>query len=142
MNPTAIRIDQRDNVAVALTPLQQGDLVNVDGDKLSVVAHIKAKHKIALQDFNLGEAIIMYGFEVGRATKPIQKGALIHTQNVQHSNSNAEVRSSNYNWTPPDVKYWESKTFMGYHRADGQVGTANVWLFFPLVSVKTGTLPF
>ena len=133
MNPTAIRIDQRDNVAVALTPLQEGDLVSVDGNQLSVVAHIKAKHKIALQDFNMGEAIIMYGFEVGRATKSIQKGALIHTQNVQHSKSNAKVRSSNYNWTPPDVKHWESKTFMGYHRADGQVGTANVWLFFPLV---------
>src|SRR5690606_19306161 len=28
---------------------------------------------------------------------------------------------------------WKDKTFMGYHRSNGQVGTRNVWLFFPLV---------
>jgi altronate hydrolase len=33
----------------------------------------------------------------------------------------------------PDVSKWTDKTFMGFHRADGSVGTANYWLVIPLV---------
>ena len=28
---------------------------------------------------------------------------------------------------------WAGRTFMGYHRADGQVGTRNYWIVLPLV---------
>src|SRR5690606_3251664 len=31
------------------------------------------------------------------------------------------------------ISRWKNRTFMGYHRADGKVGTANHWLFVPLV---------
>jgi altronate hydrolase len=36
-------------------------------------------------------------------------------------------------WTAPDVSRWANRTFNGYHRADGQVGTRNYWLVVPLV---------
>jgi altronate hydrolase len=38
-----------------------------------------------------------------------------------------------YAWTPPNVSGWSSRTFDGYYRADGQVGTRNYWLVIPLV---------
>ncbi len=33
----------------------------------------------------------------------------------------------------PDASAWTGRTFNGYHRADGQVGTRNYWLVLPLV---------
>ena len=42
-------------------------------------------------------------------------------------------KQKSFNWTAPNVEKWKDRTFLGYHREDGQVGTENVWLFFPLV---------
>jgi len=133
MGVNAIRIDAKDNVAVALTSLNSGDFIEVSGKTYEILEPIKEKHKVALQDFAPGDIIHMYGFEVGRASEPILKGGLLHTANVKHSKGEAQIKNTNYQWTPPNLDYWQSKTFMGYHRPDGQVGTANVWLFFPLV---------
>ncbi len=42
-------------------------------------------------------------------------------------------------WQKPDVSRWQGKTFNGYHREDGQVGTRNYWLVIPMVFlVNTG----
>jgi hypothetical protein len=38
-----------------------------------------------------------------------------------------------YSWTAPDVSKWQRKTFRGYRRSDGQVGTRNYWVVVPLV---------
>ncbi|HEY5825077.1 MAG TPA: UxaA family hydrolase, partial [Cyclobacteriaceae bacterium] len=38
-----------------------------------------------------------------------------------------------FKWNAPDVAKYKNKTFLGFHRKDGQVGTANYWLVIPLV---------
>ena len=38
-----------------------------------------------------------------------------------------------YHWQAPDVSEWSTRTFKGYVRDDGRVGTASYWLVFPLV---------
>src|SRR5207248_8965630 len=38
-----------------------------------------------------------------------------------------------YRWRAPDVSRCRDRTFLGYRRADGQVGTRNYWLVVPLV---------
>src|SRR5690606_5388091 len=58
---------------------------------------------------------------------------LLTTQNVKHQTEPTRGRTQHFSWTPPPVDHWKERTFMGYHRPDGQVGTANIWLFFPLV---------
>ena len=75
----------------------------------------------------------MYGVLVGKATKPIATGGLLTTENVKHKSDPVFGKTESINWTAPNVDKWKDKTFLGYHRADGQVGTENVWLFFPLV---------
>ena len=42
-------------------------------------------------------------------------------------------KTATVSYTAPDISKWKERTFMGYHRNDRQVGTQNVWLFFPLV---------
>ena len=130
----AITINKEDNVAVALVDLAEKEEVTVNDQQIELANAISLKHKFALQDFEEGDEIIMYGVTVGVAGQPIPKGGAITTENISHKSSDYEVNSSSeYQWQPPDVSRWQDTTFMGYHRSDGQVGTANIWLVFPLV---------
>jgi altronate hydrolase len=52
---------------------------------------------------------------------------------VQHDATEFARGESRFQWTAPDGTPWRNRTFNGYHRADGQVGTRNYWLVIPLV---------
>lgn len=133
MQKKALKVHPTDNVVVALVDLSAGETVTVDGIEYLVKKDTKAKHKFAAQNFAVGDHIMMYGIIVGKANLPIVKGEVITTENVKHQSAKVEKKTETTSWTAPNVDKWKDKTFMGYHRADGQVGTENVWLFFPLV---------
>lgn len=133
MQKKVLKVNPKDNVIVALLDLPAGESVHLDGTDYTVVKDIKAKHKFAAVDFEDGDHIIMYGVIVGKANQHIKKGEVITTENVKHQSAKVEGKTATLGWTPPNVDKWKDRTFMGYHREDGQVGTENVWLFFPLV---------
>ena len=128
-----VRIHPNDNIEVALTNLQKGELVNGYQEAYPLQENIPAKHKYATKPFGEGDDIIMYGVLVGRAMQPIEKGALISTKNIKHASDSFALKERKTDWHKPDVTKWQQRTFMGYHRADGQIGTANHWLVIPLV---------
>ncbi|MFC7347006.1 UxaA family hydrolase [Chryseobacterium zhengzhouense] len=133
MQKKVLKVNPKDNVIVALLDLPAGESVHLDGTDYTVVKDIKAKHKFAAVDFEDGDHIIMYGVIVGKANQSIKKGEVITTENVKHQSAKVEGKTETLGWTPPNVDKWKDRTFNGYHREDGQVGTENVWLFFPLV---------
>lgn len=133
MKNKLLKIHPNDNVAVALVNLQESEVYNIGGQTVEVIESIDAKHKITLQDIKEGDVIRMYGVVVGKAVKNIDKGGRISTQNIKHQSSEVIDKKSIPKWIGPNADQWKSKTFNGYHRGDGQVGTANIWLFFPLV---------
>lgn len=133
MEKQLIKVHPQDNVAVALKNLSKGAHIDFENESIHVVSDVKAKHKIALNAFDTNDKIIMYGVLVGSASMPIQKGEVITTENVKHQSEKVYGKTEDFTWTPPDVNRWKNQTFQGYHREDGQVGTRNVWLFFPLV---------
>lgn len=133
MQKKLIKVNPADNVIVALTDLVQNEQIEFEGTIVSPTTDVKAKHKITEKDFAVGDEIIMYGVLVGKAVEPIKKGEVITTENVKHQSEKVYGKNGNLGWTPPNVDRWKDKTFNGYHRADGQVGTKNVWLFIPLV---------
>jgi altronate hydrolase len=128
-----LRVDPKDNVLVALTQLPAGEAITFDGEQYVLPSEIPAKQKFAMRDFANGDEIIMYGGVVGLVRQPIPRGGLLSTRNVQHDASGFGPKTRNYDWRAPDVSAWASRTFDGYHRADGQVGTRNYWLVIPLV---------
>ncbi len=128
-----IKVHPDDNVAIALVDLSKGDLIGFENIKLELRSKVPAKHKINLQPLSKGDKIFMYGVLVGTAQKDLEKGTLLTTENVIHESAVATGRNSDLKWSPPDISKWKERQFMGYHRPDGQVGTENVWLFFPLV---------
>jgi len=131
--PKTIQLDPRDNVQVALTDLSAGETVVISSSPFVVSSSIPAKHKFALQNFPPGAEIVMYGVTVGKAREPIAMGGLLTTSNVVHDAAGFQEKTSNYAWTAPDAARWAGRTFDGYHRQDGQVGTRNYWLVIPLV---------
>ena len=133
MQKKLIKVNPSDNVAVALVNLVAGEVINFEGEDITIVSDVKMKHKIAMHPFETGEKIIMYGVLVGKASAPIAKGGLLSTENVKHQSAKVTAKTETIGWEVPNVEKWKDRTFQGYHRTDGQVGTENVWLFFPLV---------
>ncbi len=137
MPDIVLQLDPRDNVLVALAPLAVGTVVHFGSAPSAfscpVTEAIPAKHKLALIDLSPGDLVLMYGMVVGEATAQIPRGGLLSTRNVRHRTGGYTAQRHPVTFALPDASEWASRTFMGYHRADGQVGTRNYWLVLPLV---------
>lgn len=133
-------ISPEDNVAVALTDISKGDVFLINGSEIRLVEDISVKHKFALEDLKIGDVVTMYGVPVGKATIAIVKGGLITTDNLKHTSASYKYRNTKYQYEKPFTKGLSEKTFLGYHRKDGQVGTANYWLFVPMVFCQNRNL--
>lgn len=131
-NPV-LKLDPKDNVLVALRNLDRGERIDFEGQTYELASNVPAKHKFATEGFAPGSHIIMYGVLVGTAREPIQRGELLSTRNIAHATSPFDERGNRLSWTPPDVNSWRDRTFRGFLRSDGQVGTRNYWIVVPLV---------
>jgi len=128
-----LQIHPDDNVLVALQDIPVGTDISFNGHNIQLQQNISAKHKFLVNDIREGDPITMYGVLVGKASKSIRRGETITTENVIHDANAFHEKDSSLEWQAPDVSKWKTRTFMGYHRADGQVGTRNYWLVIPLV---------
>jgi altronate hydrolase len=129
MPDAALKLDPRDNVVVALTALQPGTATSFG----AVAETIPAKQKMAIADLNPGDLVFMYGMVVGEAVHAIPRGGLLTTQNIRHRTGDYSALRHPSPAALPDASPWTTRTFMGFHRADGQVGTRNYWIVLPLV---------
>ena len=136
MNST-LRLDPADNLAVALADLPVGTEV----ESVTLSEAIPAKQKFTLHDFAEGDTAVMYGVTVGRFNQAVPAGGLITTANLEHRSDSFTADSRpDYTWQAPDVSDWTERTFDGFHRSDGRVGTANHWLVVPLVFCENRNL--
>jgi len=133
MNTKWLQIHPDDNVLVALSNLEAGSNVINNSTTLQLTTSVKAKHKFSLQPLAPGDEIYMYGVLVGKAIKAIAQGEAITTENLHHAAETFGLGDRKTNWQPPDSSRFAQKTFLGYHRPDGKVGTANYWLVIPMV---------
>ena len=133
MESPLLKVHPSDNIVVALQSLTGGSTVRLNGSTYTLLEDIPSKHKFAGVDFVPGDEVIMYGVLVGKATQPIPSGARISRENVTHSAGEYAVKERRIDWEKPDISQFQSRTFMGFHRPDGKVGTMNYWLVVPLV---------
>jgi altronate hydrolase len=140
MRHRVLKVHQDDNVVVALTNLSKDETISWNGDQYQVQENIPAKHKFVTENLDAGDPIFMYGVLVGKAQSPLKKGQLISTSNVKHASSDFNIGDRDTSWKKPDVSKFSQRNFMGYHRADGSVGTANYWLVIPLVFCENRNL--
>ncbi|WAC40041.1 UxaA family hydrolase [Pedobacter sp. SL55] len=140
MKQQVLKVHPKDNVLVALTDLKAGQLVAYQGSNYQLVDDVDAKHKFYTQDMQAGDEVYMYGTLVGKIQFPVKLGTRMTTDNLKHAAAPYEYRPYHYEWQAPDVSKFEGRTFNGYHRADGKVGTANYWLFIPTVFCENRNL--
>ena len=133
MKSRVLQIDSRDNVLVALANLSRGESVEYGGKTYAVNSDVPAKHKFAIGNLAPHDHVMMYGVTVGNAVKPIAAGELLTVGNIRHEAAPFREQSGKFEWAIPDVSRWATRTFQGYARSDGQVGTRNYWLVVPLV---------
>lgn len=131
--PPFLQLHEQDNVLVARQDLSQGSQLKWKDIEIELQEDIPAKHKFAIEPLPKGAQVIMYGVLVGKTTKAIPAGGLISTENLTHATRSYQKRVAKLDWKAPDVSKWQNLHFLGYHRKNGSVGTANYWIVAPLV---------
>lgn len=135
-----LRIDARDNVLVALEDLPKGPCFCNEGT-FHLSQDVPQKHKFITSDLKQNEKVIMYGVPVGKVTSDLKSGSLLTTENLIHFAEEASITARKVvSWNPPNISKFSSRSFDGYHRTDGRVGTANYWLVVPLVFCENRNL--
>lgn len=140
MSTSVLKIHPDDNVIVALKNLDAKSVVELNGSIFVLKDAIPAKHKFYATDLAEGASVKMYGVLVGKVLRSVKMGELMSTENIKHAADPYQIRNADYKWAVPDISKWQYKTFMGYHRSDGSVGTANYWLFIPTVFCENRNL--
>lgn len=140
MKNRILKVHPKDNVIVALSDLKAGESVQLNGETFTILEDVAAKHKFATADLEVGDEVTMYGVLVGKAQKPIFRGGVISTANLKHAAGTYQLGEQRKDWPVPSIDRFKKRTFMGYHRADGKVGTANYWIVIPLVFCENRNL--
>lgn len=135
-----VRIHPKDNVLVALQDLSKGERIKFGDVVYTLQDDVAAKHKFFMQEMHQGDEIYMYGVLVGKTQYTVPQGGIMNTENTKHAADPYAFRPYEYTWEAPDVSRFEGRTFNGYVRPDGKVGTANYWLFIPTVFCENRNL--
>lgn len=131
---TFAQLHPLDNVLVALQNLKQGTLIQHKGLEFPLLTDVAAKHKFSITPLSIGDEVVMYGVLVGKAIQPVAQGEWISTANLKHDAEPYSVaKRQAQTWQAPDISKWLNRSFKGYYRSDGLVGTRNYWLVIPLV---------
>ena len=124
----AVRVRPTDDVAVAVDPLEPGDAITVGDTTITTREAIPAGHKVALRALHAGDVVHKYGWAIGRLTADVEAGDWIHSHNLKTQLEGTLDYS--YEPTPrAEAPATPPRTWQGYKRADGRVGTRNeVWV--------------
>ena len=121
MTTQAIRLHPQDNVLIALRDLVAGEVL--PDLAVPLTEPVPRGHKIALEAVAAGANVIRYGQIIGAASQPIAPGAHVHVHNLGMGAHEQDYAFSTDLRPLPVVA--GPRQFMGYHRADGGVGTRN-----------------
>ncbi len=135
--PKAVVLRADDTVAVAARPLPRGFVLEAGGRAIEIREPIGLGHKVALSDISPGEQVRKYGQIIGFASKAIQAGSLVHVHNLK-----ADLFERDYAFateSPVSPPPGEPRTFRGYLRPDGRVGTRNFIAVISTVNCSAST---
>ncbi len=122
MQQPFLKLHEADDVAVALRPLQPGDVI----DGVTVREPIATGHKFALRAIGAGGAIQKYSTVIASATAPILAGDHVHVHNSAmpaHESTHADTGAAAQGRSLPAQSALQ--TFDGIRRADGRFATRN-----------------
>lgn len=119
-----------DQVAVAKTDIREGTVLDLTKKKIIIKQLIKMGQRFALNDIRKGEFLRQYGYAFARS-KGISQGDLIALSNIENTLPKASLKKFK---PPPGTKIkkeYSQKTFSGFQRKDGRIGTRSYYLVVP-----------
>jgi altronate hydrolase len=122
MQQAYLKLHERDDVGVALRPLNPGDLIG----GITIIEPIATGHKFALHNISAGSDIRKYATVIASATAPIMAGGHVHVQNSAmpaHDISPPKAARAAQNGTL--AVNVGNCTFEGIRRAGGRIATRN-----------------
>jgi altronate hydrolase len=125
LSEAVIRLHPLDNIVIARASLQAGTRLAADQGDLVVQQTIPSGHKLAVASITSGEVVRRYGQIIGFATRAIAPGDHVHSHNLSVGNF-ARDYAFGTDMKPIElVPEKDRRTFKGYRRANGRVGTRN-----------------
>jgi len=134
---TVLKINKADSVVVCLKSLQKGEIINVDGEDITILQDTPSGHKILIHDIDEGVDIIKYGYPVGHAKVNLKAGEWVNENNLKTNLAG----TLEYTYSPVNEELNiknENKKFKGYIRKNGEVGTRNEIWIVPTVGCVNG----
>lgn len=134
---TVLKINKADSVVVCLRPLQKGEIINVDGEDITILQDTPSGHKILIHDTDEGVDIIKYGYPIGHAKVNLKAGEWVNENNLKTNLAG----TLEYTYSPVNEELNiknENKKFKGYIRKNGEVGTRNEIWIVPTVGCVNG----
>ncbi len=89
-----IMIDPRDNVVTALVDISVGEIIDANEKKITTKQAIPFGHKVAIRKIGKGEEITKYGYVIGKASKIIEEGELVHIDNLESTRGTKKLSQS------------------------------------------------
>jgi altronate hydrolase len=131
---STLRLHPDDDVVIAKLRLAAGTRVETDAGPIALAADIPAGHKIATRARAAGEPVHRYGQVIGVATVPIAPGEHVHRHNLEAGALDQRFEVATSGGPTQYHAAAEMRTFEGYLRGDGRVGTRNYLLVVPTVN--------
>jgi len=119
----SIRLNENDNVVVARAEILPG--TSIPGENVQTTAAIPRGHKIATRAIPKGETVTKYDQIIGFAMEDIAPGDHIHTHNCEFRMVDRDYQFATDLRETKMVPEAERRTFEGYVRKNGSVGTRN-----------------
>ncbi len=137
----ALKLNPIDDVAIAKVPITPGVTIARAGAPDIVIRHlIPSGHKFALHAAAAGSPIRRYGQIIGFATQTIQPGDHVHTHNLAVEDFDRDYAFCTEVHPVEVIPVDQRRTFMGYLRPDGRVGTRNLIALLASVNCSAYTI--
>jgi altronate hydrolase len=137
IEPRAVLLRADDNVAVAARPIPRGFVLSLEGLEVEVREPIGLGHKVAVRAIAKGEPARKYGQIIGFASQAIPAGSHVHVHNLK-----ADLFERDYAYAserPPVPAPDRPRTFQGFLRPSGRVGTRNYIAVISTVNCSAST---
>src|SRR5437773_3711561 len=120
----ALLLSADDDVAVATRELAAGTAVLIGPAEVTLPGGVPRGHKLAVRAVSRGSPVRKYGQPIGVATADIAVGDHVHVHNLAMHDAARSYEFGTARVTPV-APPGQARTFQGYRRADGRVGTRN-----------------
>ena len=121
--PAAVHLHADDNICVTTRGIEAGQSVTAGEYAVTTATDVPMGHKLAIAAVRSGDPIKKYGQTIGFATSDIAPGDWVHTHNLAAGEFERDYRYAGE--VPAAPEPITGRTFRGYRRPDGKVGTRN-----------------